>query len=641
MTVSRRLAAILAADVVGYSRLMSEDEAGTAMAVREHRDAATPIVSSYGGRIVKTMGDGLLLEFPSVVSAVECAFAVQKLMTERNANVPDDKRIRYRIGVHLGDVLVEGKDILGDGVNIAARLEGIAEPGGICISASAFEHVRGRIAADFNDLGEKALKNIARPVHVYSSDVGKPAQTKSTLSPTVAGTAKALASERRWGSAPLAAAIVGLVLLTVAGGWYVLGGRSTKQLSPAHLSIVVLPFANLSGDPAQDYLADSLTDELTTALARIRDSFVIARNTAFTYKGKPIDAKAIGKDLGVRYMLEGSVQPTGNQVRVNAQLIDTESGSHLWAEQFDTPRADLLQMQDEIVTHLARAMDIQLSEAEAARLKRTPAANRDAEDLALQCDAGAQKGGYFGKEADVSYQLCEQALATDPNNVHALSILSLKFFLPVAYGSSVAPKIDLERADELVSKALALEPNYANAHQLKAGIVSLQGRHDEAIAENEHALALDPALLYALNGLSWDYLYRGEFEKSLEFSAKAIRLSPHDPALENWYRARAAANFGLKQYDLAIEWARRAIAIKADNLWAYLNLIAALALTGRETEAHEALQNYLVSVPDGPKTIAAWKATAPPFTYERSDPRFLDEWNRSIEGLRRAGVKEE
>jgi tetratricopeptide (TPR) repeat protein len=340
-------------------------------------------------------------------------------------------------------------------------------------------------------------------------------------------------------------------------------------------------------------------------------------------------------------VLEGSVLPTGNQVRVNAQLIGADSGAHLWAEQFDTPRADLLQMQDEIVTHLARAMDIQLSEAEAARLKRTPPANPDAEDLAFQCDAGAEKGGFIGKEADAGYRLCEQALAADPNNVHALSLLSLKFWLPVAFCCSADPKTDLERADELVSKALALDPNYARAHNIKAGIVSLQGRHDEAIAENERALALDPALLHAVAGLNWDYVYLGQFEKSLEYSDKAIRLSPHDPSLEDWYRARAAASFGLKQYDRAIEWARRAIAIKADNLWAYLNLIAALALTGREAEAHEALRNYLASVPSGPKTIAAWNAIAPPFTYMHSDPRFLDEWNRSIEGLRKAGLPEE
>jgi adenylate cyclase len=237
----------------------------------------------------------------------------------------------------------------------------------------------------------------------------------------------------------------------------------------------VLPFANLSGDPAQDYLADSLTDELTTGIARIRDSFVIARNTAFTFKGKPVDAKPIGKDLGVRYVLEGSVLPSGNQVRVNAQLIDADSGAHLWADQFDTPRADLLQMQDEIVTHLARAMDIQLPEAEAARLKRTPAANPDAEGLALQCDAAVQKGGYLGKEADAGYRLCEQALAADPNNARALAWLSAKFLYLVNFGRSADREGDLKRGDELVSRALALDPNYARLTPLGLACSAVMG----------------------------------------------------------------------------------------------------------------------------------------------------------------------
>jgi adenylate cyclase len=460
--------------------------------------------------------------------------------------------------------------------------------------------------------------------------------------PGATGHTKPPASKSRFGFVRFAAAIVALVLLAAVTGWMVLDDLLTKPTEAARLSVVVLPFANLSGDPAQDYLADALTDELTTALSRIRGSFVIARNTAFTYKGKPVDAKAIGKDLGVRYVLEGSVLPTGNQMRVNAQLIDADSGAHLWADQFDTPRADLLQMQDEIVTRLARAMDIQLTEAEAAaRLKRAPAANPGAEDLALQCAAGARKGGYIGKEADAGYRLCERALAADPSNLRALSLLSLKFFLPVAFCCSADPEADLERADELASKALALDPNYARAHNLKAGVVSLQGRHDEAIAENERALALDPALLYAVAGLSWDYIYLGQFEKSLEYSDRAIRLSPRDPYLEDWYRARMAANFGLKHYDLAIEWARRAIAIKADNLWAYFNLIAALAWTGRQAEAQEAVQHYFAAVPDGPRTIAAWKALAPPFTHVHADPRFLDCWNRTIEGMRRAGLPEE
>ena len=455
--------------------------------MREHREAARPIVAGLGGRIVKTTGDGLLLEFPSVVAAVECAIAIQKLMAERNADTPENKRIVYRIGVNLGDVLIEGDDILGDGVNIAARLEGICGPGGVLISGTAYDHVRSRIEAHFVDLGEKALKNIARPVRAYSVEVGAPARPATGAKPS--------APKRRPRRALLAAGFVALALIA-AGSWHFFAATRTATLaagptSPpaaAPLSIVVLPFGNLSGDPAQDYLADALTDELTNALARIRNSFVIARNTAFTYKGSPVDAKAIGKDLGVRYVLEGSVQPSGNQVRVNAQLIDADSGAHVWAEQFDTARADLLQMQDEIVTHLARAMFYQLPELEAARLKRMPAANPDAEDLALQCQAAEQKAGYLGKEAEAGFRLCEQALAVDPNNVHALSYLAVKFAFPVLFGLSADPKADLKRGDELNAQALALDPNSAGDHQFRGIIRYLQGRIDESIAEEERAL---------------------------------------------------------------------------------------------------------------------------------------------------------
>jgi adenylate cyclase len=635
---TRKLAAILVSDVVGYSRLAGADEDRILARMRALRsDLIDPTIAVHHGRIVKRTGDGGIVEFRSVVDAVNCAIEVQRAMIERNAGVAPDKRIEFRIGIHLGDVVEESDgDLMGDGVNIAARLEGIANPGAICLSEDAYRQVKGRLDLAVTDLGPTQLKNIAEPIRVYSLDVGAPAQAKP---------AKPKKSSKL---TPVAAGIATLLILLVGGAWYLSGANrpapvasnAPPPLAAQRLSIVVLPFANLSGDPAQDYLADALTDELTTSVARIHDSFVVARNTAFTYKGEAIDAKAIGRNLGIRYVLEGSIQPSGNQVRVNAQLIDADNGAHLWAEQFDTPRADLLQMQDEIVTHLARAMDIQLTEAEAARLKRTPVANPDAEDLALQCDAGARKDGFIGKEADTAYRLCEQALAADPNNVRALTMLSLKLFIPVAFGSSADPKADLKRADELASKALALDPNSASAHNAKAGIVSFQGRHDEAIAENERALALDPAQLNAVAGLSWDYLYLGQFEKSLESSDKAIRLSPRDPSLEDWYRARSAANFGLKHYDRAIEWARRAIAIKANNLWAYLNLIAALALTGHDAEAREALQNYLASVPSGPKTIAAWNAIAPPFTAQ-SDPRYLDHWNRSIDGLRKAGLPEE
>ena len=284
----------------------------------------------------------------------------------------------------------------------------------------------------------------------------------------------------------------------------------------------MLPFANLSGDPGQDYLVDALTDELTTSLARIRDTFVIARNTAMTFKGKPVDAKAIGKDLGVRYVLEGSVQPSGDRVRVNAQLIDAESGAHLWAEQFDTPRADLLQTQDAIVAHLARAIDMRLNDAEAARLKRTPAANPDAEDLALQCQAGSDKAGWIGKEADAAYTLCEQALAIDPNNVRALMMLGVKFLVRWQAGASSDPKGDLERADELESKALALDPDWANPHDVKGNILRFQGRTEEAVPEDERALALDPSDMHAVVDLGFDYENLGQFDKGLEYFDKAI-----------------------------------------------------------------------------------------------------------------------
>jgi TolB-like protein len=335
--------------------------------------------------------------------------------------------------------------------------------------------------------------------------------------------------KRRFGLAPLAAALVALVVVIAGGAWWFLNANrpapvasnAAPPLAAQRYSIVVLPFANLSGDPSQDYLADALTDQLTTSLARLPVTFVIARNTAVTYKGKPVDAKAIGKDLGVRYVLEGSVLPTGGQMRVNAQLIDADSGAHLWAEQFDA-RADLLSTQDEIVAHLARAMEVRLTEVVAARLKRTPAANPDAEDLALQCQAALNKAGWptSGKEADAAYALCEQAVRVDPNNVRALWVLANKFEQPVDMGTSAYPKADIKRADELLSQALALDPTNAAAHNTKAWNLRDQGRIEEAVAERERALMLDPAdvaLFRAWPGITsssgiltrpWNYLTR-------------------------------------------------------------------------------------------------------------------------------------
>jgi adenylate cyclase len=334
---TRKLVAILVSDVVGYSRLAGADEDRILARLRALRsDLIDPTIAVHHGRVVKRTGDGAIVEFRSVVDAVNCAIEVQRAMVERNAGVPEDRRIQFRLGIHVGDVVEENDgDLMGDGVNIAARLQGVAKPGGICISDDAYRQVKSRLDLKVSDLGPVPLKNIAEPMHAYSLEVAEPeVKTISAAAPTVrpdSGTPAAMTGgwPSRW---PALAAIAALLFPAATGGWYLLGGRNLKPAEAAHLSIVVLPFANLSGDPGQDYFADGITENLTTELSRINGSFVIARNTAFAYKGKSIDAREIGKQLGVRYMLEGSVQRDQNRVRVNAQLIDAETGAHLWAD---------------------------------------------------------------------------------------------------------------------------------------------------------------------------------------------------------------------------------------------------------------------------------------------------------------------
>ncbi len=599
MTETRKIAAILVADVVGYSRLAGSDEDRTLARLRALRsDLIDPTIALHHGRVVKRTGDGILIEFRSVVDAVRCAIEVQNGMVERNSGLPPERRIEFRVGIHLGDVVEEADgDLMGDGVNIAARLEGIAGPGAICLSEDA-----------------PRLKNIADPIRVYSLQVGVPAQAKPP------------APKRRSRHALLGAGIAALLIMIAASGWYLSANRpapvASKPAEAAHLSIVVLPFGNLSGDPAQDYLADALTDELTTSVARIPNSFVIARNTAFTYRGKPVDAKAIGKDLGVRYVLEGSVQPSGSQVRVNAQLIDADSGAHLWADQFDTPRTDLLQTQDEIVTRLARAMYLQLLEVEAA--KRTPAANPRTERRIYR--EGSGRGLPFLRTG-----ACDRSQQRPRPGLFVPEVL-----LPVAFGLSADP-----RADELVSQALALDPNFAPAHEFRGIVLHLQGRVDESIAESERALALDPSKVDAMGVLAWDYMVLGQFDAVLKYVDSAIRLSPRDPALFNFHEMKSASYFALKQYDQAIDSARQSIAIRPDHHFAHRNLIAALALTGHEAEAQEALQRFLELPPAGMRTIAAWRAYKAQMTNAHPDPRVLEFWDRTFEGLRKARMPEE
>jgi TolB-like protein/class 3 adenylate cyclase/Flp pilus assembly protein TadD len=587
MSDNRRLAAILAADVVGYSRLMGEDEAGTARAVRDRREAAAPIIAARGGRIVKTMGDGFIVEFPSVVAAVECAILIQKQMAERNRDEPEHRRIVYRIGVNLGDVLIDGEDILGDGVNIAARLEALAEPGGVCVSGSAYEQVRGRVEAEFVDLGEKTLKNIARPVRVY---------------------AVAIDSNR---------ATPALQAASPASG-------------PPRLSIVVLPFGNLGGDPEQDYFVDGVTESLTTDLSRISGALVIARNTAFTYKGKAFDVSKIGRELNVRYALEGSIQRGGNRMRVNVQLIDAQSGSHLWAERFDKPLTDLLDMQDEIVARIANTLNAQLVSVEARRAEQAPAP--DSVDLYFQGMAWINKG-VTPESMTRARGFFENALALDPTNVDAMAGLST-VDVNVAIGFFTEDRAArFAEAERTAAKALSLAPDHAPAHLYMGIVLGFTNRADQSVAEFERTLALDRNIpgAHALIGQSKIFIGRGEETEA--HVQEALRLSPRDPWVYVWLVTAGFAKSLLGRHEEAIAWLRRSIESNRNYPLARFLLASSLARLGRIEEAQLEVRAGLALDPRF--SIAGMLAT------EWSDnPVYLDQRAGFIDGMRRAGVPE-
>jgi adenylate cyclase len=626
VTETRKLAAILVSDVVGYSRLAGADEDRTLSRLRGLRsDLIDPAIAAHHGRIVKRTGDGSIIEFRSVVDAVNCAIEVQRAMVERNAEVAPDKRIEFRIGIHLGDVVEEADgDLMGDGVNIAARLEGVAKPGAICLSEDAYRQVKGRLDLAVSDLGPTQLKNIADPVRVYSLEVGKPAQVKAT---------KPAAPKQR-SMFMLLAGIVALLVIT-AGVWVAVRPAMGPEVSATtpRLSIVVLPFANLSGDPGQDYLADVITEGLTTDLSRI-GLFVIARSTAFTYKGKPVDVRQVGKDLGVRYVLEGSVQREGTRVRVNAQLVDAETGAHLWADQFDADRADLLQMQDEIVTRIARAMEIQLLAVDAARVTRTRPGNLDAEDLALRCLAGLYNSP-GPAEYTAAVDLCDRALHIDNSNVTALTVMTMRYITPVVEAQSRDPQAAIRRADELVSRALAIDPNLYAAHWAKAYVLMAQGRTQEAVSEGERSLALSPSFINAYMALCAANNFLGHPDRALELADKAIRLSPRDPDLRVLYHMKGWAFFMKRQDDQAIDWLRRA---EGGSVFTEIILAAALALTGQQAEAVETLKRYLAINGVTSKTIAQLRKQQLSLA---DNPTWVAYNERLFEGLRKAGMPEE
>ena len=488
MAETRKLAAILVSDVVGYSRLAGSDEDRILARLRALRsDLIDPTIAVHNGRVVKRTGDGGIVEFRSVVDAVRCAIEVQNGMVERNAGLPPERRIEFRVGIHVGDVVEESDgDLMGDGVNIAARLEGIAKPGAICLSEDAYRQVKSRLDLKVSDLGPVPLKNIAEPMRAYSLEVCAPPAARPPPN-----WAKQLASKPRLGFASLAAAIAALLLLVAAGGWYLLAGRSVKPAQAGHLSIVVLPFTNLSGDPTQDYFADGITENLTTDLSRLSGSFVIARNTAFTFKGKSVDAKEIGKELGVRYVLEGSVQRYQNQVRVNAQLVDAESGGHLWAERFDKPLSNLFSMQDDIVASLASQLGAELITNEARRAERTPTPN--SMDLYFQGMAWYNKGRNPA-DVDRARGFFQRALALDPDNLDATVSLAAAD-VQAASGYYVDDKAErLVSIEASLKRVLSQSPNNARAHYLMGRVFVQTSRLSQAIAEVTKGVGIESEL---------------------------------------------------------------------------------------------------------------------------------------------------
>lgn len=586
--IERRLAAILAADVAGYSRLMGIDEVGTARSLREHRAVADALIARHGGRIVKTTGDGLLLEFASVVDAVECAVAVQAVMAERNLGVPQDARMLFRIGINLGDILIEGDDILGDGVNVAARLEGIAEPGGICLSGAAYDQVREKVAVKFADLGDQSLKNIARPVRAFSvvrdgSDADiRVSQAKSDTPPT------------------------------------------------PRLSIVVLPFLNIGGDPEQDYFADGVTESLITDLSRISGSFVIARNTAFTFKGKAVDVKQVGRELNVRYVLEGSVQRGGNRLRVNVQLIDAEAGHHLWAERFDKAVADLFDMQDEIVSRLANALDAQFIAVEAQRAERSP--NPDAMDLTFQGRAWYNKGP-TPECMTKARAFFQRSLALDPESIGAMLGLAMVDATVGAADMTDDRLARFEAAEASLTRVLALAPNDATAHRYLGLVLMLTGRPVQGIAECERTLAIDRNSAGAHGIIGYAKYLVGRGAETEGHINEALRLSPLDTVAHIWMLWTGLAKSQLNAGIEAVAWMRRGLELNRNFSVAYFHLAAELALLGELDQARAAAQTGLAVDPGF--TIRRFRAGT-----ATDDPVYVAGRERSYEGLRIAGVPE-
>jgi adenylate cyclase len=577
--VERRLTAIFAGDVAGYSRLMGADEEGTLSRLNAHRrEFLEPKITDCRGRIVKRTGDGILIEFASAVDAARCAVEIQHGMIKRNAPVPQDKRIELRIGIHVGDIIIEEGDIYGDGVNIAARLESIAQPGGICISDDAYRQVRDKLDASFEDGGEQELKNIARPVRVY--------WLRSNEKSAIAATRLAL---------------------------------------PSKPSIAVLAFQNMSGDPEQEYFADGIAEDVITALSRLRWLFVVARNSSFTYKGKSVDVRQVGRELGVRYVLEGSVRKTGNRVRINAQLIDASDGHHVWADRYDRALEDIFAVQDEMTNQITSAIAPGIVAAEVQRAQAKDADELSTWERLMHAHWHIQRftPADFGK----AIGLLDELLRHDPNNATALSDLAFALHFSGSFAWADDPVAAFARSGEVARRAVASDDTDTAAHAVAAMDEVFSGRHDDAIRRLRRAIELDPNSSFAHGELGVAYAFGGEADLAIQQAQTAIRLSPRDFLNVIWHMVDAWAHLSAERFEEAAECARRAIDWNPAFADAHGVLAVASAYLGRMADARASLDAFTRLIPGSLSDQLA----ARPFRRPADRERYLA-------GLRKAGM---